>query len=338
MDYPDFEKQLESEGSEKQTKEHQEWQDDYHIYTETKDNTVCEWNMEKQAWFPKIDDAVPEAYQANYNYKETTESCNQNDDSGSSTQQSQKGEKRKSNNQQGLLDVDDAHNTNIYVTNLPTNMTEQEFVNLMSKCGMIMIDPETGQFNIKLYYNEDGSLKGDGCCSYMKVESVANALSILDGYLYKDKTIHVERAKFQMKTSFDPSKNPRKKGKERENLKKNTDQLCDWREEENQRMRKKHENVVIIYNMFDTIEFENDPSLIEEYERDVREECSKYGEVQRVVVYDKNPEGIVSVSFKEIEQADRCISMMNYRWFDNKQLRAESWDGRTRFSYEEFLE
>lgn len=341
MGDPDFEKQLEFERLEKQKQELGEWQGYSHTYTDPKDGTVYEWNMEKQAWFPKIDDNFIVAYQSNYNYEGSTESCDTKacDNSGSSTQQPQKGEKRKANTEQGWFEVDDAHNTNVYVSNLPMDMTDEEFIALMSKCGMIMMDPDNGQFKIKLYRNEDGSLKGDGRCCYIKVESVDLALNILDGYLYKDKSIHVERAKFQMKGTYDPSKKPRKKkGKEKEKLKKKIEKLFDWRPEKIRGMRSKYENVVIISNMFDPIEFERDPSLIMEYQRDMREECSKCGEVKKVVVYDRHPEGIVSVSFKEIEQADECINMMNGRWFAGRQLKAETWDGRTKYKIEESAE
>ncbi|XP_023241798.1 HIV Tat-specific factor 1 homolog [Centruroides sculpturatus] len=341
MNDPDFEKQLEYEALEKQKQEHGEWQGDSCVYTDPKDGTVYEWNTEKQAWFPKIDDNFIAAYQANYGYENTATSCTSKEETASSAvlKQPQKGEKRKVNSEPGWFEVDDAHNTNVYVSNLPLSMTDEEFVELMSKCGLVMKDPDSGQFKIKLYRNPDGSMKGDGRCCYIKVESVDLALNILDGYIYKDKVIHVERAKFELKGAYDPSKKPRKKkGKEKEKMKKKIEKLFDWRPEKLRGMRGKHENVVIIYNMFDPIEFERDPSLIMEYQKDVREECSKCGEVKKVVVYDRHPEGIVSVSFKEVEQADECVVLMNGRWFAGRQLRAETWDGRTKYKIEESAE
>ncbi|XP_067141167.1 17S U2 SnRNP complex component HTATSF1 [Centruroides vittatus] len=341
MNDPDFEKQLEYEALEKQKQEHGEWHGDSCVYTDPKDGTVYEWNAEKQAWFPKIDDNFIAAYQASYGYENTATSCTSKEETTSSAilKQPQKGEKRKVNSEPGWFEVDDAHNTNVYVSNLPLSMTDEEFVELMSKCGLIMKDPDSGQFKIKLYRNPDGSLKGDGRCCYIKVESVDLALNILDGYIYKDKVIHVERAKFEMKGTYDPSKKPRKKkGKEKEKMKKKIEKLFDWRPEKLRGMRGKHENVVIIFNMFDPVEFERDPSLIMEYQKDVREECSKCGEVKKVIVYDRHPEGIVSVSFKEVEQADECVILMNGRWFAGRQLRAETWDGRTKYKIEESAE
>ncbi|KAG0443590.1 hypothetical protein HPB47_014740 [Ixodes persulcatus] len=74
-----------------------------------------------------------------------------------------------------------------------------------------------------------------------------------------------------------------------------------------------------------------DPTLILEYQKDLREECAKFGEVKKVVVYDRNPEGVATVTFKEPEEADACIELMNGRWFAQRQLSAETWDGKTRY-------
>lgn len=50
--------------------------------------------------------------------------------------------------------------------------------------------------------------------------------------------------------------------------------------------RGKHENVVIIKNLFEKETFDNDVSLLLEYQRDLREESSKCGVVKKVIVYD----------------------------------------------------
>ena len=41
-------------------------------------------------------------------------------------------------------------------------------------------------------------------------ESVDLALQILDGYNYREHTIHVQRAKFELKGDYDPTKKRRK--------------------------------------------------------------------------------------------------------------------------------
>lgn len=77
----------------------------------------------------------------------------------------------------------------------------------MSKYGILMDDPRTGKPKIKLYKDQQGNLKGDGICAYVKVESVDLALQLLDGLRYDDKhTIKVEQAKFEIKGDYDPKK------------------------------------------------------------------------------------------------------------------------------------
>lgn len=55
------------------------------------------------------------------------------------------------------------------MSNLPDDITEDEFVELMSKCGMIARDPKTNKFKTKLYTEANGQLKGDGLCHYIRV-------------------------------------------------------------------------------------------------------------------------------------------------------------------------
>ena len=41
-----------------------------HTYTDPTDGTVYEWNEEKRAWFPMVDDNFIAMYQANYGFTE----------------------------------------------------------------------------------------------------------------------------------------------------------------------------------------------------------------------------------------------------------------------------
>lgn len=73
-----------------------------------------------------------------------------------------------------------------------------------------MKDPRNGKPKVKLYKTEDGDPKGDGTCCYIKIESVELALQILDGWELNNHKIKVERAKFELKGKFDPTKKKRK--------------------------------------------------------------------------------------------------------------------------------
>lgn len=65
--------------------------------------------------------------------------------------------------------MSEQHNTKVYVENLPSDITEQEFIDVMAKYGLIFRDPSSGKFKVKLYSDADGQLKGDGICTYIKV-------------------------------------------------------------------------------------------------------------------------------------------------------------------------
>ena len=52
---------------------------------------------------------------------------------------------------------------------LPLDISSEEFVELMSKCGIVLRDPVTEEYKVKLYKDGQGNLKGDGLCCYLKV-------------------------------------------------------------------------------------------------------------------------------------------------------------------------
>lgn len=51
---------------------------------------------------------------------------------------------------------------------------------------------------------------------------------------------------------------------------------------------------------------QEDPAVILDIKEDIREECSKLGEVTNVILYDREPEGVVTVKFSEPEAARQC--------------------------------
>lgn len=46
-------------------------------------------------------------------------------------------------------------------------------------------------------------------------------------------------------------------------------------------------------------------------------------------VYQRHPDGVASVAFKNPEEADMCVAALNARWFGGRQLSAQLWDGVT---------
>ncbi|OQV19370.1 HIV Tat-specific factor 1 [Hypsibius exemplaris] len=235
------------------------------------------------------------------------------------------------------FEVNDEHNRNVYISQLPDDTTVDELVEFMSKCGIVMKDPRTNNYKIKLYRNPDGTIKGDALCTYMKIESVPLALEILDGSYLRDRVVKIERAKFNLKGEFDVEKAKKQKLRknEKKRLEKAEAKLLDWRPDKLPGTRAKNERVVVIKNMFDPKEFEEDPGLTLEFKKDLQTECEGFGEVKKVVIYDRHPEGIATVAFAEFEHADACVARMNGRWFAGRQLSAAAWDGKSKYKVEE---
>lgn len=76
--------------------------------------------------------------------------------------------KRKAQEPPSWFEVDEAHNTAIYVSGLPLDITVDELTELFTKCGLIARD-EKGRDKIKLYKDAAGEPKGDALCTYIKV-------------------------------------------------------------------------------------------------------------------------------------------------------------------------
>uniref|UniRef100_A0A3Q3WPP1 17S U2 SnRNP complex component HTATSF1 n=1 Tax=Mola mola TaxID=94237 RepID=A0A3Q3WPP1_MOLML len=338
---------------------------DPYTYTDPEDGTVYDWDHEKKAWFPKVTEDFLAAYQANYGFsqegnpdansaavssneaaasepdnkplekeKPGDDSQNVNPDQRETPakEAKQKGEKRKA--EPGWFDVDDNKNTNVYVSGLPPDISTEEFVELMSKCGIVMRDPMSEEYKVKLYKDKEGNLKGDGLCCYLKKESVALAMRLIDESEVRGYRLHVEAARFELKGQYDASKKKKKSKDYKKRMQQQQKQL-DWRPEKQGELRKRHEKVVIIRNMFHPSDFEDDPLVLNEYREDLRTECEKFGAVKKVILFDRHPDGVASVAFKEPEEADACIQSFNGRWFGGRQLSAQFWDGSTDYQVEE---
>lgn len=65
------------------------------------------------------------------------------------------------------------------MTNLPLDATVEEVNAVFSRCGVISEEIESRKPRVKLYANEDGSLKGDALILYFRPESVNLAIELL---------------------------------------------------------------------------------------------------------------------------------------------------------------
>lgn len=108
--------------------------------------------------------------------------------------------------------------------------------------------------------------------------------------------------------------------------------------------------VVVLKHMFTLKDIEEDASLLLDLKSEVREECETLGDVTNVVMYDKEPDGVITVKFRDAVSAQACILVrqtsrdlvahsltyscpqkMNGRYFDGRKVTAELYTGKERF-------
>uniref|UniRef100_A0A8D8AW43 17S U2 SnRNP complex component HTATSF1 n=1 Tax=Culex pipiens TaxID=7175 RepID=A0A8D8AW43_CULPI len=343
------EKWIPKEKQESEDERKYSYVDGVHHYTD-KDGAIYFWDGEKKAWFPKIDDEFMAIYQLSYGFTDNTSSSadkkqpeerpptppkvEEQEEEPSLEDQAggRQGKKRKAPPEPPKwFELKPEHNTKVYVSNMPPDVTDEEFAELMAKCGMVLKDPRTNKLKLKLYRDASGQVKGDGLCHYIKIESVDLALELLDNYDVRGHKIRVQRAEFQLKGEYNPSLKPKIKKKEKEKMKKMQEALFDWRPEKMRGERSKHERIVIVKNLFEPELFDREVHLLLEYQNDLREECNKCGTCRRVLVFDRHPEGVAQVTMSDPEEADLVVKLLHGRFFGKRKLTAEIWDGRTKY-------
>ncbi|KAJ3410042.1 hypothetical protein CcCBS67573_g00287 [Chytriomyces confervae] len=234
-------------------------------------------------------------------------------------------------------------NSSIYITNLPPDTTAEELAETFSKYGLIMEDLSTGKPRIKMYQTENGEFKGDALVTFFKEESVRLAVDLMDDAEFRfgmpGTKIHVSQAVFKEKEK--PAEDAAAKGaasaKGKQDKKKvqkkiqNLQKKLDWFEEENGKKSDKFARIVILKHMFTKQEIDEDPTLLIDLKEEVREECEKLGEVTNVVMYDHSDDGVMTVRFKEVEAAAKCVEKNNNRFFGGRRIVAYLFDGKEKF-------
>ncbi|KAG7098532.1 hypothetical protein E1B28_000470 [Marasmius oreades] len=242
-------------------------------------------------------------------------------------------------------------NTAVYVTGLPLDAEMDEIVKCFSKYGVLEEDDE-GDPKVKMYARDDGSFSGEALVVYFKEDSLTLAVSLLDEFELRlgdpSSRMRVTKADFTHKNQagggVGDHNQPRKtmnKKKATKRIVKMQKKLEEWNDEdgfgpsiepeEDVNMVNKNSRVVILKHMFTLKELEEDASLLLELKEEVREECSSLGEVTNVVLYDQEPEGVMTVKFRDPISAQACVLKMNGRFFAGRKVEASLYVGKQRF-------
>ena len=56
-------------------------------------------------------------------------------------------------------------------------------------------------------------------------------------------------------------------------------------------------------------------------------ESKKAGEIEKVTIFEGSERGVAAVRFKQADDAEKCVAMMNERQFGASQVTAELYDG-----------
>lgn len=222
----------------------------------------------------------------------------------------------------------------IYVTGLPTDITLEEIKNHFSKVGIFALNPLNQQPKIKLYKDEQGNLKGDCSICYNAEESVQMAVDILDGGCIRPLyPIQVSVAQFQKREDFQPEwKKNKITAVQLKVAAAANKQALTWNDEDDLGISKrKGLKIIVIEGMFDPSDF-SAPSFAAELEKDVANECSKCGDIEKITVFSKNPAGVVVVKFQTAFAAAECIKTLDGRYFAGRKLKSYFWDGVTNYS------
>ena len=243
----------------------------------------------------------------------------------------------------------------IYISGLPSDVSEDEVLRHFTKVGVLAINPVTQEPKFKLYRDERGRPKGDASLCYLRSESVDMALHVLhEGCLRPGCPLEVTRADFGS-TSSSSSVGPTAdsdttaKGSRQRSLvapgqlkvmQAAHKQSLTWNDDDDGGGVHKRDQltIVVLHHAFDQRYSTSLPSEEERcayfssVERRVVALCEPYGAIAKITLFSKHPDGVVIVKFHTNHAAQQLVK--NLRRGGNGTMTASYWDGTTDYSVE----
>jgi HIV Tat-specific factor 1 len=237
-------------------------------------------------------------------------------------------------------------NRAIYVTNIPRDATKDEVEELFKRFGMIDQSTE-GTTRIKMYADDNGEFNGEALIVYFKKDSVAMAITLQDDYPFRlgdeSSKTKVQEADMSYKKHTDgqvvKDKLVRKdkKAAERHRAEMNR-KLAEWSDDEDPAIaetyaapKNKWNKFAIIRKAFTLAELAEDDAAILDIKDDMRTAAEECGDVTKVVLFDKEPEGILTVRFRQFEQAEAFVQKVNGRGYSGQKLQVTLAEDRPKF-------
>lgn len=230
---------------------------------------------------------------------------------------------------------------------------------------MIAEEIDSGRPRIKMYTDSEGKFKGDALIVFFKPQSVEMAIMLLDDTDFRFTPSGLTTGKMRVQaadSSYKKTKYPGQEkdtsqsgtkssdggGSDRGNTRSRDDdkakvikktqkldaKLADWDDEPSTAHIApplKKSRIVLLEHMFTLEELEEDPAALLEIKEDIRDECSKFGAVTNVVLYDLEEDGIVRVKFKDADSAELCIQKLHGRMFGGRAVEAYFATGKEKF-------
>ncbi|UZJ54784.1 hypothetical protein CBS101457_004104 [Exobasidium rhododendri] len=330
-----------------------------------------EWDVPSQAWLPVLDEEAFKAQQAAYSVEGVDEETPAAPVLRREKKRKGDGEAGGSKPSKQPRPAKPRINTSLFVSGLPLDCTKEEIANTFSRYGVLNEDDAGETRVKMYADEKTGMFKGEALVTYFKPDSVALAIRLLDESCLRaadGKTVpvmRVQQAEFgnnaegselaKADHATGPYQTPANNGQQKtrteaekrkaqKRFAKMNNKLTDWKSDSSDSEDDKREssslglsrvntNVrqVCLRRMFTLAEIDEDPSLMLDLKDDVREECETLGKVTNIVLWDKEPDGIMTVRFGSHGAALACVQKMNDRFFAGRQVIAHLLEGKPRF-------
>lgn len=220
------------------------------------------------------------------------------------------------------------HNSAVYISNLPENVSFAEIKQAFSKYGLVAQNPD-GSDRITLLRDTNLAL-----LFYHNHDSVPLALEMLNDYTIRPGLLRIavriplpsEIAKESVPKALTPLEMAALHQKV----------LADSNSWDTSGVKQKYDairqrifqKVTVVENMFRCAELDTDPCLEQDLRDDIAEECARLNidaDIVKISIYKLG--GKVTIKFTLPELSAKCISAFNDRFYDGLKIRAYTFDG-----------